>query len=141
MKPLILFIMLIIIIATLYYFRSPHIVQDPYHINIQTRTLENPHYRMVDYTTPNMQMVYMNIPSGQDIKKETHPSTSQFIRVESGKGRAVIDGKEYQLSDDMGIIVPPGAEHQIFSDDNLKLYSIYTPPEHPVGLIQTTRPE
>ena len=142
----VLIIILIITLAILWSRLSTQSVsggynlKEPYFVNMETQTLDNQNYRKVDYTTPNMQMVLMNIPTGQDIGKEIHPDTTQFIRVESGTGTAIIDGKSYPLQDDSAIIIPPGAEHNIISDGGLKLYSIYSPPEHPDGTVQYEKP-
>jgi len=105
-----------------------------YKDNIERETIANKYYRKVLATTPQMQLVVMSIPSGESIPTEIHPCTSQFIRVESGRGVATVSGHVYRLKDGDAIIIPPGARHEIKSTDNLKLYTIYSPPEHPRGL-------
>jgi mannose-6-phosphate isomerase-like protein (cupin superfamily) len=80
----------------------------------------------------------MSIPVGESIPRETHAHTDQFIRIESGSGEAVVDGKSYPLKAESAILIPAGSEHQIFnrSDvDPLKLYTIYGPPEHRPKLV------
>ena len=80
-----------------------------------------------------MQLVVMLIPVGEDIGEETHTDVDQFIRVESGEGRAELDGMTYHLTDGFCVIIPAGTKHNIINDsetDPLKLYTIYTPPEH-----------
>ncbi|HMP28365.1 MAG TPA: cupin domain-containing protein [Saprospiraceae bacterium] len=111
----------------------------PSHLNIENETLKNTDYRRVIYTVPkNMQLVLMSIPKGKDIPSEIHPHTTQFIRIEKGLGIATIDGKEYGLGDGIELIIPPGFKHRIqnVGKTPLKLYTIYTPPEHRAGLVQ-----
>lgn len=105
----------------------------PYHANIDSQTKKNSFYRKVVFTTKNMQLVYMSLKRGEEIGMETHTKTSQFIRVESGKGVAVISGKTYKLKKDFAVIVPPKTRHNIINTGKipLKLYTIYTPPQHP----------
>jgi mannose-6-phosphate isomerase-like protein (cupin superfamily) len=115
----------------------------PNHIDIEKETIKNRDYRRVIYTVPkSMQLVLMSISRGQDIPTEIHPHTTQFIRIEKGLGIATIDGKEYALGDGVAITIPPGAKHRIQSVGKtpLKLYTIYTPPEHKPGLTQRNRP-
>jgi mannose-6-phosphate isomerase-like protein (cupin superfamily) len=86
----------------------------------------------------------MALQPGEDIGLETHPNTDQFIRVESGRGRAVISGQNYDLEDGSAILIPAGAEHNVINtsqDAMLKLYMIYTPPEHPDGTVHQTKAE
>jgi mannose-6-phosphate isomerase-like protein (cupin superfamily) len=104
-----------------------------YYGNIEKQTLKNKYYRKVIFTTKNMQLVLMFIPSGQDIGIEKHKKRSQFIRVESGKGKAIIGRKIHRLRDGDALIIPPNRYHNIINTGNkpLRLYTIYTPPEHP----------
>jgi mannose-6-phosphate isomerase-like protein (cupin superfamily) len=86
----------------------------------------------------------MSLKPGEDIGKETHPDIDQFIRVEDGQGKAVIDGQEYDLEDGSAIVIPAGAEHNVINTSSievLKLYTIYTPPEHPDGTVHKTKAE
>lgn len=103
--------------------------------NIERLTLNNNYYRKVLYTTTNMQLVLMSLKPEEEIGFEIHPTTSQFIRVEEGCATAIIEGKRYYLKPNDSIIIPPGASHNVINrgDIELKLYTIYTPPEHPVG--------
>ncbi|HQV65141.1 MAG TPA: cupin domain-containing protein, partial [Candidatus Paceibacterota bacterium] len=89
----------------------------------------------------HLQITVMSINSGEDIGQETHPHTDQFLRVEQGTGKAIIGGQEYEISDTFGITIPAGMEHNIINtgDVAMKLYSIYTPPNHPVGTIHETK--
>lgn len=101
-------------------------------IDLERKTIQNEkYYRHVIQTTKQMQLVLMNILPLGDIKKEVHPHTTQFIRVESGYGYAIVDGKRSSLSDGRAIIIPPGSEHYIKAGKKgMKLYTIYSPPEH-----------
>ena len=108
--------------------------------NIEKQTLENEDYRRVLYTTKNSQLVLMNIKPGDEIGAEVH-ELDQFIRLESGSAKAVLDGVEHELQADWAIVVPAGMEHNVINtgDADLKLYSIYTPPEHKDGTVHKTK--
>jgi mannose-6-phosphate isomerase-like protein (cupin superfamily) len=101
--------------------------------DIENQTLKNKYYRKVIYTTKNMQLVLMSIPKGEEIGMEKHKNTSQFIRVEGGKGIAIVGNKKYSLKDGKAVLIPPNKRHNIINTGSkpLKLYSIYSPPEHP----------
>lgn len=114
-----------------------------YSINIEKATIDNKYYRRVLYTTRQNQIVLMNIPPGEDIPLETHHNISQFIRIEEGEGLAHIGSKTHKLHDGMAIDIPSSVPHQIINTSatkELKLYTIYSPPEHPDGLIQIFKP-
>ena len=112
-----------------------------FHQNIEETTLENNLYRKVLYTGKYMQFVLMSVKD--DIHLETHNKVDQFIRIEQGIGKAIIDNKEYNLKDGIGIIIPAGSAHKIINlgETPLKLYSIYAPPEHPSNRIDIVNPD
>lgn len=108
--------------------------------NIEKETLENTDYRRVLYTAKHAQLVVMNIQPGDEIGMEVH-ELAQFIRIEQGRAKAVLDGVEHELADDFAIVIPAGMEHNVINtgDEELKLYSIYSPPEHKHGTVHTTK--
>lgn len=108
------------------------------YIDIEKDTIENTYYRKVIHTTDHNQVVLMSLEPGEDIPMETH-NGSQFIRFEKGKGLAIIDGEEYDLRDGISVNIPTGTEHYVKQTgyQPLKLYAVYSPPEHHPGLIQT----
>lgn len=115
-----------------------------YSVNIEQATLDNDHFRRVLFTGPHSQLVLMALRPGEDIGLETHPHTDQFIRVESGHGEAVIGGQTYTLEDGSAIVIPAGSEHNVTNTSEtmpLKLYTVYTPPEHPDGTVHHTKAE
>jgi mannose-6-phosphate isomerase-like protein (cupin superfamily) len=110
--------------------------------NIETKTLENDHFRRVLYTAPHSQLVVMALRPGEDIGLERHERGDQFIRVESGQGEAFIDGRRYPLSDGDAVVIPAGSEHNIINTSTskpLRLYTIYSPPEHAGGTVHRTK--
>lgn len=113
--------------------------------NIEKDTLENENFRKVLFTGPKSQLVVMSILPGEEIGNEVHPDVDQFIRIEQGKAKAIFDngGSEYDLEDDYAIIIPAGTWHNIINvgDEKLKLYTVYTPPEHTDGTIHKTKAE
>ena len=112
-----------------------------YVANIEKETTENTDYRRVIYTGEHSQLVLMSIEPGDEIGEEVH-SLDQFIRIESGKGQAILDGDEvHELEDDWAVIVPAGVKHNFINtgDVAMKLFSIYSPAEHKDGLVQATK--
>ena len=112
--------------------------------NIEEETLANEYFRKVIYTDSRMQLVLMSIAPNENIPRETHSTIDQFIRVERGEGKAVLNGEEFMLNDGSVIIIPKDVEHEIINlstTSALKLYTIYTPPQHADGTIHKTRAE
>jgi mannose-6-phosphate isomerase-like protein (cupin superfamily) len=84
----------------------------------------------------------MTLKAGEDIGSEIHPDNDQFFRFESGTGKCIIDGNEYKLKEGDVILVPAGAKHNVINEDlknELKMYTIYGPPNHKDGTIRTTK--
>lgn len=112
-------------------------------VNIEKATLNNKNYRKVINTTPNQQLVLMSLKPNVEIGMEKHQKTTQFIRIESGKGLAIINGKKIKLQDGSIVVIPPNTLHNIINTSKtkrLQLYTIYSPPEHKDGLIQKDKP-
>lgn len=102
--------------------------------NIEKLTISNNYYRKVICTTKTLQLVLMSLSPKEEIGAEVHKDVTQFFRVEKGHGVAIIKGKRYNLKDGDSIVVPGGTKHNIIntsSSEDLKLYTIYAPPEHP----------
>lgn len=115
----------------------------PYVANIEQETLGNDFFRKEIFTGEHLQITLMAILPGEDIGAEVHTTTDQFLRVEQGSGKAIIAGQEYEISDDFAITIPAGQEHNVINTGTIpmKLYSIYTPPQHPVGTIHKDKAE
>jgi mannose-6-phosphate isomerase-like protein (cupin superfamily) len=112
--------------------------------NIEMDTLENEDFRRVLFTGPNTQLVLMTLAPGEDIGLETHDGTDQFIRVEAGTGMVLLDGEESDLEDGFSVVIPAGVEHNVVNtsdDEPLRLYTLYSPPEHPDGTVHRTKKE
>lgn len=111
---------------------------------IENEAIGNTNFREVLYTSKYSQLVLMSLRPGEEIGMETHRSNDQFFRVEKGHGKCLIDGNEYELRDGDAVIVPSGARHNIvnISDtEELKLYTIYSPPHHKDGILRATKEE
>src|SRR5690349_5216775 len=109
-----------------------------YVTNIETKTLDNTCFREVLFTGPHTQLVVMALKPGEEIGLETHDDVDQFIRVEAGHGRALLDGEEHALEDGTAVVIPAGTRHNIINTSKteaLKLYTLYSPPEHPAGTV------
>jgi mannose-6-phosphate isomerase-like protein (cupin superfamily) len=110
-------------------------------INIEKATLQNDNFRKVLNTAQHSQLVVMSLLPGEEIGTEVH-DLDQFIRFESGQGKVILDGKEHDVEDDWAVVIPAGVEHNVINtsdNENMKLYSIYSPPEHPEGTVHPTK--
>lgn len=114
-----------------------------YIANIEEKTLANESFREVLFTAPKSQLVVMSLLPGEEIGEEVHSDIDQFVRIEAGEGKVVLDGEEAPLADGSAVVVPAGVKHNFINTgaDALKLYTIYTPPEHRDGTIHKTKSE
>lgn len=115
-----------------------------YKSNIEKDTLKNKNFRKVLYTSAYSQLVLMSLKPKEEIGLETHPENDQFMRFEGGQGRVVIDDSKYTVKDGDAVIVPAGARHNVINTsatEELKLYTIYSPPHHKDGIVRKTKEE
>ena len=113
-----------------------------FYAGIEQATLNNDDFRRVLYTGQHSQLVLMSLKPNEEIGLETHAKNDQFFRFEAGKGKVVIDDSTYEVSDGDVIIVPAGARHNVTNlseTDDLKLYTLYSPPHHKDGTIRATK--
>jgi len=108
--------------------------------NIEKLTKENNNFRKVLYTGRYSQLVLMSLASGEEIGEEVH-GLDQFLRIEEGKGKAIVGALEYEVEDGTAIVVPAGTLHNVINtgDIPLKLYTIYSPPNHRDGVLHPTK--
>ena len=112
-----------------------------YITNIEKDSLENGNFRKVLYTAKNSQLVLMSLKPKEEIGSETH-ELDQFIRVEKGQGKSVLNGKEHEISDGFAVVIPAGTEHNIINTsetEDMKLYTVYSPPNHRDGVVHETK--
>jgi len=111
--------------------------------NIENDTLKNDNFRKVLYTSKHMQLVLMSLKPGEDIGKETHTNVDQFFRFEAGNGKCIVNENEYLVNNGDVLIVPCGSTHNIINigKSDLKIYTIYTPPNHKDGITFGTKSE
>lgn len=110
--------------------------------DIEKATLGNTYFRQVLFTSQHMQVVVMCLQPNEDIGEEIHEIVDQFLRIESGEGKVIIDGIEQVVKDGDAIVVPALAKHNLVntsSDKVLQLYTIYTPPHHKDGTIHKAK--
>lgn len=114
-----------------------------YVANIEEKTLANSFFRQVLFTAKYSQLVLMALQPGEEIGTEVHEEHDQFFRFESGIGKVVIDGVESVVKDGSAVVVPAGAQHNVINtgQELMKLYTIYSPPEHKDGTIHKTKAE
>ena len=115
-----------------------------YVVNIEKETTKNTDFRRVLYTGKHSQLVLMSLKPGEEIGEETHDHVYQFFRFEAGEGKVIIDGKEHHVKNGNAVIVPAGARHNVINTSkrmNLRLYTIYSPPEHQDGVVRHTKKE
>ena len=108
--------------------------------NIEKDTLANEDFRRVIYTAKHSQLVLMSLKVGEEIGEEVH-QLDQFFRFEKGQGKVVIDGVEHEVTNGSAVVVPEGAKHNVINtgDIDLKLYTIYSPPNHQDGTVHHTK--
>ncbi len=117
--------------------------------NIEDATLSNSTFRTALFTGDHAQLTVMRLAPGDEIGREMHPDVDQFIRVEKGRARVELSSAEdevdesHELKGDWAVIVPAGTWHNVINagNDDLKLYSLYAPPEHPAGTVHETKAE
>ncbi|VVC03583.1 Cupin domain protein [Candidatus Burarchaeum australiense] len=115
-----------------------------YSIDLENETKKNTDFRRVLYTGKNSQLVLMCLRPGEEIGMETHPDRDQFFRFDAGEGKVIIDGIGHPVKDGHGVIVPAGAKHNVVNTSktaDLKLYTIYSPPEHQDKVVRHTKKE
>jgi len=115
--------------------------------NIERETLDNTTFRTVVFTGEHTQLTVMSIEPGDDIGREAHHDRDQFIRIEQGTARVELSRTEEAIDEthdaeaDWAIIVPAGVWHNVVNTgtEALKVYSLYSPPEHPDGTVHRTK--
>ncbi|MEI6288493.1 MAG: cupin domain-containing protein [bacterium] len=114
-----------------------------YVANIGELSLSNNNFRKVLYTAPHCQLVVMSLLPGEDIGEEVH-TLDQFIRIEAGEGKAVLNGEEHELKAEFAVVIPAGVKHNIINgskDQPMKLYTLYAPANHQDGVVRATKAE
>ena len=109
-----------------------------YVTDIERDTLANDDYHRVLFTGANTQLVLMTLQPGDEIGLETHEEHDQFIRVEAGRGTVVMNGAAHALADGIAVVIPAGVAHNVVNtsrSEPLRLYTLYSPPEHPDGTV------
>ena len=112
---------------------------------IEKATLSNSYFRRVLFTGKHSQLVLMCLQPGEEIGNEVHPDTDQFFRLEEGDAKFVFNGNEEHLArEGDAVVVPAGTYHNVINaspSKPLRLYTIYTPPNHPDGTVHKTKAE
>jgi mannose-6-phosphate isomerase-like protein (cupin superfamily) len=111
--------------------------------DIVKRAKANSYFREVLSTGPNSQVVVMSIPPGGDIGSEVHPDVDQVLVFVQGEGEAILDGQKSVIAVNRLVHVPAGTRHNFVNTGkaDLRLYTIYAPPEHAPGTIHKTKAE
>ena len=112
---------------------------------IEKHTLENTYFRQVLFTAQHSQLVVMCLRPGEDIGDEVHSHVDQFFRIEQGEAKFVFNEKvERPVRAGDAVLVPAGTYHNVINTSEtamLKLYTIYSPPNHPNGTVHKTKAE
>ena len=110
-------------------------------INIKKEATENNFFRKVLYTGKHIQLVLMNLAPGEDIGEETHDTIDQFFYFVQGQGESIIEGRANPFMSGDAIFVPAGTLHNFRNTgtESLKLFTTYSPPNHPDGTIHETK--
>ena len=112
---------------------------------IETQTLKNAYFRQVLFTGKHAQLVVMCLQPGEAIGREMHPDVDQFFRIEQGEARFVMsETEEHLVRDGDAVVIPAGTYHNVLNASKttpLRLYTIYSPPNHPDGTVHKTKTE
>jgi mannose-6-phosphate isomerase-like protein (cupin superfamily) len=115
-----------------------------YYADIEKKTKENEYFREVLFTCQLIQLVIMSLKPCEDIGLETYLDTDQYISVEDGNGKAILDGVVYELEPGSAIVIPAGTEYNLINTSStkaLKLYSVCIPPDYADGTVHKTKSE
>lgn len=119
-------------------------IMSGFHTNIEEETLKNNNFRKVLFTGTYQQLVVMSLKIGEEIGMEVHDNVDQFFRIEKGEAKFVINGEETLAHAEEVVIIPAGNQHNVknvSTTEDLKLYTIYAPPNHPEGTVHKTKKE
>jgi Mannose-6-phosphate isomerase len=118
-------------------------VFEPFSADIAARAKANPYFREVVSTGPHAQVVVMSIPAGGDIGEEVHPDVDQVLVFVDGEGVAVLEGQRSPVRAGRLVHVPAGTRHNFVNEGSvdLKLYTVYAPPQHAPGTVHRTKAE
>ena len=112
---------------------------------IEETTLKNEHFRKVLHTGRFCQLVVMCLRPGEEIGREMHPDVDQFFRLEEGEAQFSLEGEaEFVAHGSDAVIVPAGTYHNVLNTSKtemLRLYTLYSPPNHPPGTIHKNKAE
>ncbi|SLM47809.1 conserved protein of unknown function [Nitrospira japonica] len=114
-----------------------------YIVQLEDATRKNENYRQVLFTARHSQLVLMSLKPGEEIGEEVH-DLDQFIRFEAGEGTVILDGESHAVTDGHAVVIPAGTRHNVVNRSKqglLKLYSVYSPPEHKSGTVHRTKKE
>ncbi len=111
---------------------------------IEKLTLKNTYFRQVLFTGKHAQLVVMCLQPGEEIGNEVHPNVDQFFRIEQGEARFVFNEEEHLVREGDAVVIPARTYHNVINPSKtteLKLYTIYSPPNHPDGTVHKTKTE
>ncbi len=142
-------VLIIVLVGTYYYYQSKQnnvaLIDSkahmPYITDVIKETEQNTNFRKVLFTGTRSQLVVMSISPGGEVGEETHTYTEQTLFFLSGSGKAILDGKESPIQAGSVVVVTPGTKHNFINTGTvaLKLYTVYSPPNHMDGLIEATK--
>lgn len=115
----------------------------PFVGSIENLTEKNKFFRKVVFTGKHMQLVVMSLGPKEEIGREIHKNVDQFFRVEEGRAKFVFGRSEVRFVGEGGaVVVPAGTFHNVINPsatEPLKLYTVYTPPQHKSGTVHKTK--
>lgn len=118
--------------------------QNIFHGDVLKLADQNDDFRRVLFTTERSQLVLMTIPPGEEIGEETHDGIDQILWFVKGLGQAVLNGEQFEVTAGSVVVVPAGTRHNFLNtatEEPLRLYTVYTPPEHKDGKVHRTKQE
>ena len=113
---------------------------EPYVSDLKDAAKHNQDFRRVLFTGAHSQLVLMSLKPGEEIGLEVH-DVDQLLYAVDGGGEAILDGRHHRFEKGVAVCVPAGVQHNFVNDgdEELKLFTVYSPPEHRPGTVQHTR--
>ncbi len=111
-----------------------------FHDNIMELARANNLFRQELITATHSQVVVMSIPPGQEIGQEKHTVDQTLVFVQ-GNGLGIVGQDTFAVAPNSLVLVPAGTVHNFKNTGtvDLKLFTIYAPPQHKPGTVDRTK--
>src|SRR3989344_1392847 len=114
-----------------------------FHKNIIEFAKQNENFRQVVSPKKHSKIVLMSLLPREDIGEEVHDAVDQILVFVQGNGEAVIESQPSPVKEGDLVFVNAGVKHNFINTGStpLKIYTVYSPVNHPADRIQKTKAE